>query len=231
MTKASGAWRLFVIAMVAFSVSFSLVPYALADGTGVDPIVSLTAPTMPVCPSPNGNGGDWCQSSGVPFDLSSFTTQNLTTTGSSAFFAIDNDTGSEVTSLSIFFDGTAADNQVFTCGGGGSGIQGSGPGNSSTTTCTVNGYPGSTGYPLGGSGSTQVPVSVDYDWNNLTWGSGQTFDLQIASFANGDTGTFGTAMPESSSTLTLLAADLSPLVLFGLVGFLRKWRLSEKEAY
>ncbi|MGB7229117.1 MAG: hypothetical protein WBD26_15325, partial [Candidatus Acidiferrales bacterium] len=54
-------------------------PYASAG------IVSLTAATP--CMTPNGNGGDWCQSNGMPFNLSSFTTQNLTTTGSSGFFA------------------------------------------------------------------------------------------------------------------------------------------------
>jgi hypothetical protein len=222
VTKVSCAWRLAAIAAVAFSVAFLQVPQASAAS-----IVSLTQATA--CQTPNGNGGDWCQSSGVAFNLSSFTTQNLTTTGSSAFFAVYNNTGSEVTSLNILFNGTAAENQVFTCGGGGSGIQGSGPGSGSTTTCTVNGDPGSTGYSLGGSGSTQVPVTVDYFWSGLTWGSGKTYDMQIASFSNGDTGSFSTA-PESSSTLTLLATDLSPLVVFGLVGFLRKRRSSEEGA-
>lgn len=50
-----------------------------------DEVVSLTAPTS--CPATNGNGGDWCQGNGGPaFNLSSFKTENISTTGSAAFF-------------------------------------------------------------------------------------------------------------------------------------------------
>ncbi len=73
---------------------------------------------------------------------------------------------------------------TFTCGGG-SGIHGSGPGSGSTTTCTVNGQPGNTGVKLTGNGNTLVPVSLIYVFTNLTWGAGDTFDLQIASFSGG----------------------------------------------
>jgi hypothetical protein len=61
-----------------------------------DEVVSLTKATP--CQATNGNGGDWCQDNGGPaFNLSSFTTQNISVTGSSAFFAINNNKGVEVT--------------------------------------------------------------------------------------------------------------------------------------
>jgi PEP-CTERM motif-containing protein len=180
------------------------VPQARAD------IVSLTAPTA--CPSVNGNGGNWCASPGVPFNLTSFTTQNITATGSSAFFVITNNTSSTVNSLDIIFTGTIAANQFITCGGGNTGIQGSGPGNGSTT-CSVNGL---VQYGPFGSGSTQVPLlNVDIHWGNLNWGAGKTFDLQIASFANGATGSFRSPTPvPEPSTLSLLAAGLCAMIGF-----------------
>jgi PEP-CTERM motif-containing protein len=208
MLKISCALRPVGILVGTLLVAFVLVPSASAG------IISLTQATS--CGTPNGNGGNWCVSAGGPaFSLSSFTTQNLTATGSSAFFVITNNTGGEVTSLTVTFTGMVAENQVFTCGGGGTGIQGSGPGNGSTT-CTVNGNPGGTGYNLGGSGSTLVPVTLTYVWTGLDWGTGQTFDLQIASFSNGDTGSSSGGVPEPSS-LPLLATGL-----VGLAGIARR---------
>ncbi|MFZ0333736.1 MAG: PEP-CTERM sorting domain-containing protein [Candidatus Acidiferrales bacterium] len=172
-------------------------PYASAG------IVSLTAATP--CMTPNGNGGDWCQSNGMPFNLSSFTTQNLTTTGSSGFFAITNNTGVTISSLNIIFAGDIPENGFVTCGGGGTGIQGSGPKpTSGNAACTVNGMTGNVG--PGGSGSTLVAFTADVHWSNIDWASGTTFDLQIASFANGATGSFSTPSsptPEPSSLLLL----------------------------
>jgi hypothetical protein len=172
-------------------------------------IVSLTAATP--CPMVNGNGGNWCTGSGTPFDLSSFTTENLTATGSSAFFAIDNNTGMTITSLSIIFTGMVPENAVLTCGGGGTGIQGSGPNPmSGNASCTVNGQNGGTGVGPGGTGSTLVAFTADYKWSNIDWKAGATFDLQIASFSNGATGSFSTPpspTPEPS-TLLLLGSGL-----------------------
>lgn len=181
----------------ALSRAFGLLAVLAAMFSGTasgDEIVSLTAPT--VCRSPNGNGGDWCQSNGTPFNLTSFTTQNLTLTGSSAFFAITNNTGKEVTSFTIDFIGSAL-NGAISCGGGGSGIQGSGPGSSSTTTCSVSSI-------SGGAAIT---------WNNLAWGTGQTFDFQIASFSNGSTGVFS-SVPEPG-TFSLLVIGMIGLVALG----------------
>jgi hypothetical protein len=129
---------------------------------------------------------DWCQGNGGPaFNLSSFTTQNISTTGSSAFFAIKNDTGIEKTTLTLDFIGTLL-NGLATCGGGGTGIQGSGPGSGSTT-CSISAI-------SGGDAIT---------WKNLTWGSGDTFDLQIASFSNGAKGVFVTTPEPDAIFLTL----------------------------
>lgn len=181
----------------ALSRTFGLVAVlaAMFSSTAfADEIVSLTAPTP--CQTPNGNGGDWCQSNGNPFYLTSFTTQNLTLTGSSAFFALTNNTGTEVTSFTIDFIGSAL-NGAISCGGGASGIQGSGPG-SSTTKCSVSSIPG-------GAAIT---------WNNLAWGTGQTFDFQIASFSNGSSGVFQSA-PEPG-TLSLLVIGMISLVVVAL---------------
>jgi hypothetical protein len=144
---------------------------SLSGEARADFVVSLTQATT--CQTPNGNGGDWCLNTTTPFNLSSFTTQNLTTTGSSAFFDIFNNTGSTQTSLQITFTGTLF--QGGACGGGGTGIQGSGPKpTSGNATCTVS----------------ITPTGASFQWNNINWGSGQSFDFQIASFSNGDTGTF-----------------------------------------
>ena len=121
----------FTIAAVTFCLALLL----LSPGARADEVISLTAATP--CPSTNGNGGDWCQSNGGPaFNLSSFTTQNISLTGSSAFFEITNNTGHEVTTLALDFAGTLL-NGPASCGGGSTGIQGSGPGNGSTT-CTIS---------------------------------------------------------------------------------------------
>lgn len=187
------AWRAFAYAGILAVFGLVAAPHAAAG------IVSLTAKTS--CPAVNGSGGHWCQSNGTPFDVSSFTTFNFTTTGSAAFFAITNNTGVTLTSLDIKFTGMLPENAVLTCGGGGTGIQGSGPkpmsGNAS---CTVNG--GSKAGP-GGTGSTLVAFTADYHWSNINWKSGAVFDLQIASFSNHATGTLSTPTPEPSSLLLL----------------------------
>jgi hypothetical protein len=155
-----------------------------------DEVVSLTQATP--CQSTNGNGGDWCQANGGPaFNLTSFTTQNISVTGSSAFFRINNNKGVEVTTLTLDFIGTLL-NGPATCGGGGSGIQGSGPGNSSTTTCSVS--------PISGG--------VAITWNNLTWAADTPFDLQIASFSNETSGAFQTPSVPEPSTLSLAVLGL-----------------------
>lgn len=200
----------FGLALVVVVIAFML-PQSASAG-----IVSLTQATT--CPrSPNGNGGDWCQSSGAYFNLSSFTTQNLTTTGSSAFFAIENNTGATITSLDMIFKGEIPENGFVTCGGGQTGIQGSGPkpsvGNAS---CTVNGLTGNVG--PGGSGSTLVSFTADVHWSNIDWGNRKVFDLQIASFSNGATGTLGRTpgVPEPG-TLSLLGIGL-----LGIGGLIRR---------
>jgi hypothetical protein len=170
---------------VCVAIGFAAVLSGVFSGTAIaNEVVSLTAATP--CQTTNGNGGDWCQGNGGPaFNLSSFTTQNISTTGSSAFFAIKNDTGIEKTTLTLDFIGTLL-NGLATCGGGGTGIQGSGPGSGSTT-CSISAI-------SGGDAIT---------WKNLTWGSGDTFDLQIASFSNGTKGVFVTTPEPDAIFLTL----------------------------
>ena len=196
-----------LVLLVALAIGVVLFPQRASAG-----IVSLTAPTTPNCPAVNGSGGDWCLSNGNPFPMTSFLTQNLTYTGSSAFFAILNNTGMTVSSLDIIFTGDIPENAVLTCGGGSAGgvakgIQGSGPNpTSGNPTCTVNGQNGVTGVGPGGTGSTLVSFTADYHWGNINWGAGQVFDLQIASFSNGATGTFS-SVPEPG-TLGLLGIGL-----------------------
>lgn len=182
---------------------------AFSSRASATAVISLTQATP--CPSTNGNGGDWCQGSGGPaFDLSSFTTQTVghhgtTVAGDSAFFAIYNNTGMDFTHLTLDFNGTFTDPSApfAQCGGGSTGIQGSGPkpmtGNAS---CTVT--PDGTGmYPFS--------KGFSVTWTNINWGSGDTFDLQIASFsAVGTTGTFST--PPTPSTPT---PEPSSLLLLG----------------
>lgn len=195
------AFRALIYLSVLAVIVLATAPYAAAG------IVSLTQATS--CPTiPNGNGGHWCQNSGAYFDLSSFTTQNLTTTGSAGFFAIDNNTGVTISSLDIIFKGEIPENGFVTCGGGQTGVQGSGPNpTSGSAACTVNGLTGNVG--PGGKGSTLVPFKADVHWSNIDWGNGKVFDLQIASFANGATGTFSTPTPTPEpSSLLLLGSGL-----------------------
>lgn len=192
----AGGWRSVIYVCVLATMGLAAAPHAAAG------IVSLTAPTS--CPGVNGNGGDWCQSNGMPFSLSSFTTQNFSTTGSAGFFAVNNNTGMTITSLDITFTGMLPENAVLTCGGGGTGIQGSGPKpGTGNAACKVN---GSSQAGPGGTGSTLVAFTADYHWSNIDWGNGKVFDLQIASFSNGATGTLLTPTsptPEPASLLLL----------------------------
>lgn len=160
---------------------------AFSSRASATAVISLTQ--MTPCPSINGNGGDWCQGNGGPaFNLSSFTTQTIGpagAVGSAGFFAITNNTGMDVTSLTLDFVGTITIPPVPEhCGGGGTGIQGSGP-----KPMTGN----------AGCSITQNSKGFAVTWTNINWAAGATFDLQIASFsAVGTQGVFET--PPSSST-------------------------------
>ena len=173
---------------------------AFSSRASATAVISLTAMTN--CMTPNGHGGDWCASNGKPFDITSFTTQSigpLATTNSSPFFAIDNNTGMTVTSLTLDFNGTFTDPSApfAQCGGGKTGIQGAGPGNGSTT-CTVT---------PDGTGMHPFSAGFSVTWKGLNWGSGKIFDLQLASFSHvGTNGTFQTPpspTPEPASLLLL----------------------------
>lgn len=168
---------------------------AFSSRASATAVISLTQATS--CPSTNGNGGDWCQANGGPaFNLNSFTTQTIGpagTVGSAGFFAIFNNTGMTVTSLTLDFVGTFTDPSApfAQCGGGSTGIQGSGPkpttGNAS---CTVT---------PDGTGMHPFENGFSVTWTNIDWTNKTTFDLQISSFsAVGTTGTFQT--PPSSPT-------------------------------
>ncbi|MGC1291495.1 MAG: PEP-CTERM sorting domain-containing protein, partial [Candidatus Acidiferrales bacterium] len=180
---------------------------AFSSRASATAVISLTQGTS--CPSTNGNGGTWCQGNGGPtFDLSSFTTQTVghhgtTVAGDSGFFAIYNNTGMDVTSLTLDFVGTITIPPVpEQCGGGSTGIQGSGP------------------KPMTGSAScsiTQNSKGFAVAWTNINWASGATFDLQISSFsAVGTSGTFSTPPPPPTPTpepasLLLLGSGLQGL--------------------
>lgn len=174
---------------------------AFSSRASATAVISLTQATP--CPSTNGNGGDWCQGNGGPaFDLSSFTTQTFgpaTAVGSAGFFAIYNNTGMDVTSLTIDFVGTITIPPVpESCGGGGSGIQGSGPEPmTGTSSCAI----------------TQNSKGFAVTWTNIDWASGATFDLQIASFSA--VGTSGVFQTPSSTTPPPVVPEPSSLLLLG----------------
>jgi hypothetical protein len=83
MTKVLGSWRLFVLAAVALSMVFLLVPYASADGVPTAPAPPdpniITFGNNPgscggsVMCSTNGTTGYLINSSGQAFDLSTIT--------------------------------------------------------------------------------------------------------------------------------------------------------------
>lgn len=86
------------------------------------------------------------------------------------------------------------------CGGGGSGIQGSGPGSSHSTTCKVT---------PDGNGTHPFEHGFKVTWKGLDWGAGATFDLQIASFSHiGTSGTFQTSPTPEPGTLGLIGIGL-----------------------
>lgn len=191
----AGGWRPVIYVCVLAVMGLAAAPYASATA-----VISFSQ--AKACPSPNGNGGVWCQGNGGPaFNLSSFTTQMIgpaATTNSSPEFAIFNNTGVTVTSLTLDFNGAFTDPSApfAQCGGGGTGIQGSGPGNGSTTCAITPNKPGdfSSGFSV--------------TWNGLNWGSQTTFDLVLASFSQpGTSGTFSTPptspTPEPTSLLLL----------------------------
>lgn len=182
MLKTLGYW-FGTLSLVALLVgAFSTTASATA-------VISLTQEKP--CPSIDGHGGVFCQGNGGPaFDLSAFTTQSIgpsTTVGSAGFFTIFNNTGMDITSLTLDFVGTFTDPSApfAHCGGGGTGIQGSGPkptmGNAS---CTVT---------PDGTGMHPFENGFSVTWTNINWGAGDTFDLQIASFSHeGTNGVFQT---------------------------------------
>jgi hypothetical protein len=131
-------------------------------------------------------------------------------TQTSPVYLVDNDTGSS--SFTLTFNGSLANNQFLTCQENG-GFAGD--------SCSISGALGTVGTgaqygPPAGlpNGTYRNPDAT----LTLTGPSSGDFEITFASFGNGASGTL-TAMPESSSTLTLLATDLSPLVLFGLSAF------------
>lgn len=182
-------------------------------------VISLTQ--MKPCPSINGHGGVFCQGNGGPaFDLSAFTTQSIgptETVGSAGFFTIFNNTGMDVTKLTLDFVGTFTDPSApfAQCGGGATGIQGSGPKPmTGKANCAVT---------PDGTGTHPFENGFSVTWTNIDWKAGATFDLQIASFSHGGTnGVFQT--PPSSTpepgTLGLIGIGL----VFVGMGIRRYWQ-------
>lgn len=196
--------------LCAFGLAVLLVG-AFSSRASATAVISLTQATP--CPSVNGNGGDWCQANGGPaFNLSSFTTQSIGpagTVGSAGFFAITNNTGMTVTSLTLDFVGTITIPPVpEQCGGGGTGIQGSGP-----KPMTGN----------AGCSITQNSKGFAVTWTNINWGDGATFDLQIASFsAIGTQGVFETPPSPTPEPGTLGLIGIGLLVVG--MGIRRHWQ-------
>lgn len=188
----------------------ALVMGAFSSRASATAVVSLTASTP--CPAINGNGGDWCQANGGPaFNLSSFTTESIGpagTIGSAGFFAIYNNTGTDVTSLTLDFVGTvtipAPEAQ---CGGGSTGIQGSGP------------------TPTSGNAGCSITLNSGgfaVSWTNIIWDNKTTFDLQVSSFsAIGTQGVFegSVPVPEGGNMVDFLGIGL----VFVGVGILTRW--------
>lgn len=219
MTKASCARRLVAIAVLAFLGAVLMVPNASADIIGVQQAANTNCSSTGL----TQGGGTICYDNTTAFSLTALedgteSLQAVVGTQTSPVYLVDNNTGS--TSFTLTFNGLLASNQFLTCQENGA---------FAGDSCSISGALGKVGAGAQYGPPNPSPTAV---WNpdvSITFtgvGAGD-FDIAFASFGNGASGTL-TGVPESSSSLQLLAIGLLAL---GLVGLLQKGRRSEKRAY
>ncbi len=200
----------FLLPAVVFLSFFSVVPHAAADSL----TFTIADPNIIGFANPTSCGGSTLCNNGSAYDLSLINSWFATPTSAQSYLVF-NDTGHDITSLTLTFTGafqaTAGSTEVFQCNFGPP---------SPYLACSISGS-GGTVNSSGGSSvqasftSPAFPVSFTWTTSGAGWLAGTTFDLQTASWVSN---VGPTSLPEPSA-LALMGSGFLGL---GLLTFVRR---------